>query len=407
VKTTDVPEDSDVALADAARIESERARRLEQFAVALSDALDRRDVVRVMLDEGLSAAGAQAGAVLLHADTGLDMIDEAEYRRERRVRFRTVPIDSPFPAAVAFRDCRPVWIRSEEEWRSSFPEVSSLRIHEFHASALLEWRARRAGSLSAEEVHQQVTRIDSTATKMDALIGTLLDLTRMELNHPLDLVRAPTDLVALVRQVVGIQRFSDRHRVVVAAAEERLIGQWDALRLERVVVNLIGNAVKYSPGGGEIHLELKRESSWAILSVVDTGMGIPADELPRIFERFFRAATSSTTLRAQVLGSRPASASWSSTAASCWLRVKRERAAPSLSACRSSSSADRLDSPRETNPHPADSRRFGLTRVVPSGTDGARPVRSARAPPVDTESQRSGLSGPDFFFQERSHDPTT
>jgi signal transduction histidine kinase len=124
---------------------------------------------------------------------------------------------------------------------------------------------------------------------MNALIGSLLDLTRLELNHPLDLIRTETDLVALVRQVVADQRVSNRYRVVVDSGVPELIGQWDNARLERVVANLVSNAVKYSPAGGDVRVRVTRDGDTAVLSVEDSGMGIPQEDMPRIFERFFRA----------------------------------------------------------------------------------------------------------------------
>jgi signal transduction histidine kinase len=67
---------------------------------------------------------------------------------------------------------------------------------------------------------------------------------------------------------------------------------WDQARLERVVGNLISNAVKYSPDGGEVILSLGREDSAsgasAVLSVRDEGIGIPPEDLSRVFDRFYR-----------------------------------------------------------------------------------------------------------------------
>jgi two-component system sensor histidine kinase BaeS len=74
---------------------------------------------------------------------------------------------------------------------------------------------------------------------------------------------------------------------------ETLIGFWDAPRLERVLGNLLGNAIKYSPEGGEITIRIAREEhgdpATAILSVEDRGVGIPQADLSLIFERFRRA----------------------------------------------------------------------------------------------------------------------
>jgi signal transduction histidine kinase len=74
-----------------------------------------------------------------------------------------------------------------------------------------------------------------------------------------------------------------------------LIGLWDAFRLERVLDNLLGNAVKYSPHGGAISVRVSQERGDAVLEVVDQGLGIPAAALPHLFEHFQRAGNVGTT----------------------------------------------------------------------------------------------------------------
>ena len=66
----------------------------------------------------------------------------------------------------------------------------------------------------------------------------------------------------------------------------------DRTRLEQVAANLIDNAVKYTPAGGQVFVEAGRDGASAILRVRDTGPGIPTDEQPRIFDRLFRGDTS-------------------------------------------------------------------------------------------------------------------
>jgi signal transduction histidine kinase len=68
----------------------------------------------------------------------------------------------------------------------------------------------------------------------------------------------------------------------------------DRTRLEQVAANLIDNAVKYTPPGGRVEVTAGREAGQAVLSVSDTGPGIPADELPRIWDRLFRGDASRT-----------------------------------------------------------------------------------------------------------------
>jgi signal transduction histidine kinase len=77
---------------------------------------------------------------------------------------------------------------------------------------------------------------------------------------------------------------------VVDARPESIVGTFDVPRLERVVHNLIGNAVKYSPRGGCVSVAVHEAEGWATLVVRDEGVGIPAEDLPHIFEPFWRGA---------------------------------------------------------------------------------------------------------------------
>jgi signal transduction histidine kinase len=80
----------------------------------------------------------------------------------------------------------------------------------------------------------------------------------------------------------GFSRISDSDLIVIG----------DRTRLEQVAANLIDNAVKYTPPGGRVGVAVGREDGWAVLSVQDTGPGIPLDELPRIWDRLFRGDAS-------------------------------------------------------------------------------------------------------------------
>jgi signal transduction histidine kinase len=77
-----------------------------------------------------------------------------------------------------------------------------------------------------------------------------------------------------------------------AVAPPGIVVVADRTRLEQVAANLIDNAVKYTPAGGRVDIEVGRAADAAVLQVRDTGPGIPADELPRIFDRLFRGDTS-------------------------------------------------------------------------------------------------------------------
>jgi signal transduction histidine kinase len=144
-----------------------------------------------------------------------------------------------------------------------------------------------------EKLLSGIRRIESTVDRMSRMIDGLLDVTRLELGDRLELDLAPMDLFEIATRIAAEhQERTARHRIQVAG-ETVLMGKWDLARMERVLDNLVGNAVKYSPGGGVITVICVREvdeaGEWAILSVRDHGVGIPPADLGRVFERFHRA----------------------------------------------------------------------------------------------------------------------
>lgn len=149
-------------------------------------------------------------------------------------------------------------------------------------------------SVNAERLRRGIQRIEATVGRMSRLIDGLLDVTRLQHGGGLQLARTRMDLVeAAKRLAIEHQARAPRHRIVLAG-ESSIVGEWDLARMERVLDNLIGNAVKYSPAGGVVTVICARESdaddAWAILSVRDEGVGVPLADVGRIFERFHRAS---------------------------------------------------------------------------------------------------------------------
>ena len=139
-----------------------------------------------------------------------------------------------------------------------------------------------------------LAQIEGAATRMSGLIDQIMDLAHLQMGRPLELRRHATDLVALVSQIAAQQQQdSEQHSIRVETSTERLIGAWDAARVERVVQNLLGNAIKYSPEGGEVVVTIARQEdvagARAVLGVSDQGVGIPPTDLPHVFDRFHRA----------------------------------------------------------------------------------------------------------------------
>ena len=146
-----------------------------------------------------------------------------------------------------------------------------------------------------------IKRIETSAAKMNMLINELLDFARLQANQSIDLQRANVDLVSLARQSVDEYRGITRHHITLETTLPALTGYWDAFRIERVLANLLSNAIKYNPPG-KITITIEREGHWAIMSVQDKGAGIPATELPHIFEWFRRAENISSRISGAGIG---------------------------------------------------------------------------------------------------------
>ncbi len=141
---------------------------------------------------------------------------------------------------------------------------------------------------------QVMKRMVHQAERMSGLIDELLDASQLQAGKHLALERCELDLVALVRECVADFQLSHPDRTIVVTADrESLVGEWDPARLRRVLGNLISNALKYSPSGGAVHLDMKAtevaSAACVELRVTDQGIGIAAEDQERLFEWFSRA----------------------------------------------------------------------------------------------------------------------
>ncbi|GAB4436167.1 MAG: hypothetical protein OHK0015_27710 [Chloroflexi bacterium OHK40] len=132
-----------------------------------------------------------------------------------------------------------------------------------------------------------IERMSGEAQRLRELIRELIDAANAE-RAQLVGRREPVDLAALVREI-GARYHSDRHSCRVEAPES-LVGNFDQQRIGQLVRCLLENAVRYSPDGGPIHLKLSQDGDTAHLAVIDSGIGISEEELPQVFERFFRGS---------------------------------------------------------------------------------------------------------------------
>ena len=156
-------------------------------------------------------------------------------------------------------------------------------------------RQEKQGPLQPSMINimDSMENIESQTARLNDLVTDLLDVSRIQAGK-LVLQFGPTEIQPLIAKVVQHWgRTSSNHALVVETdlPAEGVIGRWDARRVEQILNNLIGNAMKYSPDGGSVHIRIRlaAEAGEVVVMVQDNGMGIPPEALEHLFERFYRA----------------------------------------------------------------------------------------------------------------------
>ncbi|MDQ3862433.1 MAG: cell wall metabolism sensor histidine kinase WalK [Actinomycetota bacterium] len=156
-----------------------------------------------------------------------------------------------------------------------------------HARMLDEWALEG----DKETARRSVEAIRREAGRMRGLVESLLTLTRGDEGAPMEVGRY--DLGALAREATEAATAAACGRVSVefVPAEEEVVATFDRDRIMQVASILLENAVKYTPDGGSVTVRVEEEDDNVALAVSDTGVGIFEDQLPLVFERFYRADT--------------------------------------------------------------------------------------------------------------------
>jgi PAS domain S-box-containing protein len=159
-------------------------------------------------------------------------------------------------------------------------------------NAILGWsRLLRAGQLDAHTVERALAAIERGAEVQAQLIDDLLDVGRIATGK-VQLRMAPTDLVGVVEAAVdAVRHTAGARELTLAVRLDRSVPPTlaDPDRLQQVVWNLLTNAIRFTPAGGHVGVALRARDGRAIIEVTDDGIGIGADSLPHVFDRFRQA----------------------------------------------------------------------------------------------------------------------
>jgi PAS domain S-box-containing protein len=275
------------------------SHRLEEiFGLPLRSMLGQlwRDIYRRKLEHVVSGDRDKLFARVQHhfEDRESRATDELELERPRHrwVTRTTVPVLAPDGAYLGrvFVYVDVTEQRELDRLRSDFLTVAAheLRTPLTPLSMYLQSMERKVFRQQGIEP-ELVGKARRQVRRLTRLVEDVLDVSRLE-SRRLEIRRESIDLNELVDQVVGDFRAGSRqHAIIFRRSHEHVAVDADHARIEQVLVNLLANAVKYSPQGGQIVVQVDRVGREVRASVTDPGIGIPPDERKRLFQRFFRA----------------------------------------------------------------------------------------------------------------------
>jgi two-component system sensor histidine kinase VicK len=132
--------------------------------------------------------------------------------------------------------------------------------------------------------------IDNEADRMSRLVKDLLQLSNFDA-HKITFYKEYNDYLELVRKAIEqLSMAAKKKNIEISLITEKasIVGSFDLHRMEQVIINVLSNAIKYTPEGGKIQIHVFEEDDHSVVRVKDNGIGIPAEDLNHIFDRFYR-----------------------------------------------------------------------------------------------------------------------
>ena len=149
--------------------------------------------------------------------------------------------------------------------------------------------------LDEERRNKFLEIINQESVGLSALINDLLDLSRIESGKGFKMIKAPTNIGDIILENIDIfQEQTDKHTFKVNIPDDLVKIEADKDKINQVMENLLSNALKFSPEGGEITVSIKEAKNELKVNVSDNGIGIPEKDLSHIFEKFYRAENASS-----------------------------------------------------------------------------------------------------------------
>ena len=234
----------------------------------------------------LRARGEVFGALTLVGSSGRDRYSEADLPLiEELARRAATAVDN----ARLLHEAKEA-IRMRDDFLAMASHDMRTPLAVMLANLQLARRRHNARGDGDPELIRNLDAAERTTQKLTGLVGELMDISILRSGQPLPLNREAVDLATVTEGTADEYRRLSAEYEINLRLEEGVVGNWDAIRIERVLRNLLDNALKYSRDGGAVEVVVRGENGWAVVEVTDHGVGIPADELPLLFEKFHRGS---------------------------------------------------------------------------------------------------------------------
>jgi signal transduction histidine kinase/ligand-binding sensor domain-containing protein/CheY-like chemotaxis protein len=151
-------------------------------------------------------------------------------------------------------------------------------------------------TIEDETIRSDLRVVQKSANRLLGLVNQLLDISRLE-SGTMKLRTVPQNIVTLLRALaLSFTSYAERRRITLTfnSGAEEILTYVDKDKLEKIITNILSNAFKFTPEGGRIDVAVTQDEDRVSVAVRDTGIGIPVDKIPRIFDRFYQVDGSHT-----------------------------------------------------------------------------------------------------------------
>lgn len=300
----------------AAELRQGPATRQNDLLAAPEGSADGAPPLRSCLSLPVSSRSGQLLGRLLLGHPQVGMFSARSERMASAIAAQAaVALDNTrlYAAATRAADERKVLLDSEREARTEAERTNQLKddflatlSHELRTplSAILGWaQVLRRGTRDEADLHRGLLSIERNARAQTQLIEDLLDMSRITSDKVLLDLQTLLPASVITSAIETLRPAADAKHITInsniASDAGRITG--DPSRIQQVIWNLLSNALKFTPQGGQVDIGVRRDGARLAITVTDNGIGIRADFLPHVFDRF-RQADASTTRKHGGLG---------------------------------------------------------------------------------------------------------